>query len=118
MTRKYLSSLGPSLIMGAAILVATFVAVHAGESAGSVLAGPLLLAFAVIGADVQSWPLHGKSSGASAAALLVAATIPLAGLIVMSRDPTLVKTLVPIMGAAAWVALLRPRQPRSSCERT
>jgi len=117
MTRKYLHALGPSLIVGAGILVGTFVAVHAGESRAWVLAGPLLLALAVVGADVLGSRLHGESAGVSAAALIVAAAIPLASLIVMSRDSTLVGTLIPMMGAAAWVALLRPQHPRTPCSR-
>ena len=117
MTRKYWFELGPSLLVGAGIVVASFVAVHATESGAWVLAGPLLLAIAVVSADMLGSRLHGESLGASAAALIVAAAFLVASLIVMSRDPTQVKTLVPSMGAAAWVALLRPRRPRSSCER-
>jgi len=117
MTRKYSHVLAPSLIVAAGILVATFVAVHAGESMGWVLAGPLLLAFAVVGADALDARLHGQSGGASAAALIVAAAILLASVIVMLREPELVKTLVTTLGATGWVALLRPQQQRSSCAR-
>jgi hypothetical protein len=115
MTRKYWRALVPSLIVGAGILVATFVGVHA--SGGWVLAGPLLLTLALISADVLDSRLHGASLGPSAAALIVAVALLAASLIVMSRDPALVKTLVPIIGAAGWVPLLRPRHQHSSCER-
>ncbi len=116
MMRKYWRALGPSLIVGAGILVATFVAAHAGESGGWVLAGPLLLALTVVSADVLDSRLHGESSGASAATLIVTAAFLVASLIVMSRDPNIVKTLIPIMGAAGWVALLRPQRPRTPCK--
>ena len=114
MTLKYLLALGPSLLVAVGIVVSTFIAVLAAESGWLVLAGPLLLALAVVGADVLDSRLRGKPSGPSAAALILGGAFVLAGLIVV-RDPTLVKTLIPIVGVAAWVVLLRPANRPNAC---
>ncbi len=116
MTRKYWLGLSPSLLVGAGIIVATLLAALAGESPWLVLGGPLLLAIAVVSADVLNSRLKGKLSGPSPAALILGASFLLAGLIVTLRDPSLVKTLIPVIGAAAWVTLLlRPEGRRKTC---
>ena len=50
MTRRHWLGLGPSLLMGIGIILATLIAVRAAESRWMVLAGPLLLALAVVSA--------------------------------------------------------------------
>jgi hypothetical protein len=116
MTPKYWLDLSPSLLVGAGIVVATFIAVRAGESGWLVLGGPLLLALAVVGADALDSRLKGESSGPSWAAVILGVAFLLAGLIVARRDPSLVKTLIPIIGSAAWVTLLlRPEGRRKTC---
>jgi uncharacterized membrane protein SirB2 len=116
MTRKYWPDLGPSLLVGIGIVVATFVSVLAAKSGWLVLAGPLVLALTVVGADVLGSRLRGKSSRPSWTALLVAGSFLLAGVIVALRDPILVKTLVPVIGTTAWMPLLlRPGSPRKAC---
>lgn len=109
MTRKHWVDLGPSLVVAAGIIVSSLVAMLAAESGWLVLAGPLCLALAVVSADVLRSRLKGEPSGPSPAALLVGGAFLLAGGIVALRDPSLVKTLVPVLGPAAWVALLQPR---------
>jgi hypothetical protein len=116
MTRKYWSDLGPSLLVGAGIVAATFVAVLAAESGWLVLAGPLLLALTAVGADVLSSRLRGKPLRPSWIALLLGGSFLLAGVIVALRDPSLVKTLIPVIGVTAWPTLLmRPGSPRKTC---
>jgi hypothetical protein len=116
MARKYWLDLGPSLLVGVGIVVATFVAALAADSGWFVLAGPLFLALAVVGADMLSSRLRGKSSRPSWTALLLGGSFLWAGLIVAFRDPSLVKTLIPVVGVAAWpVLLLRPGSPRKTC---
>jgi hypothetical protein len=116
MTRKDWLDLGPSLLVGAGIVVATLIAVLAAESRWLVLAGPLLLALTVVSADVLGARLRGESSGPSRAALFLGGAFLLAGLIVNLRDPSLVKTLIPVIGAASWVTLLlRPEGRRKPC---
>jgi hypothetical protein len=116
MPRKYWLDLGPSLLVGAGIVVSTFIAVLAAESGWLVLAGPLLLALAVVSADVVDSRRRGKSSRPSWRALFLGGSFLWAGLIVALRDPSLVKTLLPVFGAAAWATLLlRPGNPRQTC---
>jgi hypothetical protein len=116
MTRKYWPDLGPSLLVGAGIVAATFVAVLATESGWLVLAGPLLLALTVVGADVLGSRLRGKPSRPSWTVLFLGGSFLLAGVIVALRDPSLVKTLIPVVGVTAWPALLlRPGSPRKTC---
>ena len=118
MTRKYWLGLSPSLLMAAGLIVSTFTAARAAEFEWLVMAGPLLLAFALVGADVLDSRLRGESSGPSWAALLLGGSILLAGLIVTLRDPRLVKTFIPVMGGAASVSLvLRPEGRRKACVR-
>lgn len=113
MTRKYWLELGPSFVVGSGIILSTFVAALAAKSGWLVLGGPLLLALAVVGADVLDSKLRGKSSSPSPAALITGGTFLLAGAIVV-RDPNLVATLIPIVGMAAWVVLLRPENRRKT----
>jgi hypothetical protein len=104
--------------VGAEIAVSTLIAVRAAESRWLVLGGPLVLALAVASADVLASGLRGESSGPSWAAVLLGGSILLAGLIVARRDdPGIVKTLIPVIGVAAWVTLLlRPESRRKTCK--
>jgi uncharacterized protein YqgC (DUF456 family) len=113
-TRKYWLALTPSLLMAAGILVSTYIAGLTQKSGWLVLAAPLLLSLVILAADVLSSRLRGKPSGPSLVALLLAGSFFLASLIVI-RDPTLVKILIPINGAAAWVSLQRPNKQRRTC---
>ena len=116
MTRKSWLALGPSLVLAAGIVVSTLAAVLAAGSGWLVLAGPLLLALAVVGADVLDSRLRGRSSGPSPAALVLGGAFLLAGLIVALRDPALVKTLVLVLGPMSWFTLLlRPEGRRKPC---
>ena len=116
MPRKYWLDLCPSLLIGTGIVASTLVAVLAAPSGWLVLAGPLLLALAVVSADVLDSRLRGASSGPSRAALILGGAFLLAGVIVAVRDPSLVKTLIPVFGAAGWVTLLlRPEGRGKSC---
>ncbi len=116
MTRKYWLDLGPSLLVGAGIVLSTLIALLAAKSGWWVLTGPLLLALAVVSADVWDSRLRGKSSRPSWAALILGGAFLMAGLIVTLRDPSLVKTLLPIFGALCSVTLLfRSEGQRKSC---
>jgi hypothetical protein len=116
MTREYWRDLTPNILVAVGIVVSTFVAGRASGSEWFVLTGPLLLALAVVGADVLNARLRGESSGPSWAALLMGGSCLLAGLIVTLRDPTLVKTLMPMIGMAAWVTVLRPESGSKTCK--
>jgi hypothetical protein len=116
MTRKVGVDLGTSLIVAVGIVVSTGITVLAAESGWLVLAGPLLLALAFVGADVLRSRLNGESSGPSWAALLLGASFLLAGVIVALRDPSLVSTLIPAGGSAGWVSLFLVRPEGRRCE--
>ncbi|MBW3564253.1 MAG: hypothetical protein KY459_05975 [Acidobacteria bacterium] len=81
-----------------------------------VMAAPLLLALAVVGADMVSGPGKREALVPSRGALLLAITFVLAGFIVALRDPALVKVLIPVIGAGSWVTiLLRSEDGRRTC---
>lgn len=116
MTRRHWVVLGPSLVVAAGIVAATFVAVLAAKSGWLVMAGPLLLGLAVVSADVLGSRLRGESAVPSWPALLLGATFLVAGVIVTLREPSLVKTLIPTIGSSAWVLFLsRPDGGRKAC---
>ena len=116
MPRKAWLELVPSLLVGAGIVVATLIAVRTAESGWLVLAGPLCLALSVVSADMAASRLKGESlSGPSWPALLLGGSFLLAGWIVALRDPNLVKTLIPTIGATAWAILLMRPDSRRRC---
>jgi hypothetical protein len=115
MRRKVWRDLSSSLLVAVGILVSTFVASRAAGSGWLVLTGPFLLALTIVGADALNARLRGESSGPSWAALLMAGSCLLAGLIVTLRDPAVVKTLMPIIGMAAYVTVLRPESGSKTC---
>ena len=113
MARKDWLKLGPSLLVAAGIIAATLIAVWTAESGWLVLAGPLFLALAAVGADMWTSRLRGRAAGPSWAALLLGASFLLASWIVALRDPSLVKMLIPVVGAGGWVTLLG--RPEGRC---
>lgn len=116
MTRKYWLSLTPSMLLATAIILSTLVASLATKSGWLVLTAPLLLSLAVVGADALHRRLSGASSHPSPAALILGVSFLLAGVLVTSRDPGLVKTLIPLIGVTAWATLLlRPDNRREIC---
>ncbi len=116
MDRKHWIHLGPSLVLGIGIVAATFLSVLAAGSGWLVLAGPLALSLAIVGADVMSSRLRGEASGPSWASLIVASVFFLVSGVVMLRDPALVKTLMPMLGLTSWVSLLiSPGSRRKLC---
>jgi hypothetical protein len=109
MTRNYWLRLTPSLLVAAAMILATLIAVLAAKSALLLLAAPLFLVLAIMAADALASRLRGQSSRPSSAALILGATFLLASLIVTLRQPSMLPALIPVLGVTAWVAiLLRP----------
>ena len=114
MPSRYWPNLTPSLLMAAGILLATYVAGLTEKSGWLVLVGPLLLSLTILAADVLRSRLRGKPFGPSMVALLLAGSFLVASLIVI-HNPAMVKMLIPINGAAGWVALQRPNKRRNPC---
>ncbi|MEP6898518.1 MAG: hypothetical protein ABI870_08315 [Rhodanobacter sp.] len=90
------------------MILSTFIAGRTAGAGWLVLAGPLLLGLALLGADALQGQLRGKPARPAPAAWLLAGTCLLAGLLVMLRDPDRVQAFIPGIGTAAWVTLLRP----------
>lgn len=116
MARKNGSRLGSSLLLAGGIMASAIIAVAPADSGWLVLTAPLLLAFTVLGVDVmESWPTE-KSTVPSVAAWLLAGSILSAGLLTALRDPELVKSLIPVIGGAGFVLLMRrPEGRRQVC---
>ena len=105
MARKSWLDVGPSLILAAGILLGTFTAVLGAESRGLVLAGLLLQALSVVGADVLYSRLRGEAGRPGWTALFLAGALFVSGAIVALRDPRLVTMLLPTQGTLAWLAI-------------
>ncbi|HEX7035871.1 MAG TPA: hypothetical protein VF210_08860 [Pseudomonadales bacterium] len=107
---------GPSLVVGTGIVLSTLVADFTADYGWWVLSGPILLVLAFLSADLMQSQRKGAARGISPATLILGPVFVLAALIVALRDPTLVTSFIPIMGAAAWVAVfLRPGGPSRGC---
>ena len=105
MTRFLRPAHRPALLVAAALLASTFLAAGLAEQGAWVLVGPALLAVTTVAADRYAAHLRGKS-GPSPAAWLVGASILLASAIVWAKDPALVTSLLPVLGATTCVPLL------------
>jgi|HubBroStandDraft_4_1064222.scaffolds.fasta_scaffold1012944_2 hypothetical protein len=118
MTGKSWLGLGPSLLVAVGIIVATFVAVRAAGYGSWVVAGPLLLALAILGADMLASHQRGTSAGPSWPALFLAGACMLAGLIITLREPSRVAEAIPLIGMASWITLVRlPRtRTKTGCD--
>lgn len=113
MTRKDLLAFGPSLMVAAGIIGSTFIAPRTAGSGGWVLAGPLLLALAVVGADAWDSQRRGGPARPSWAAVILGSAFLLTSLIL--GDPRLVRESLPVLGTVAWVTLFLPRSRRRTC---
>ena len=115
---RTLSNLGPALSLAIAILAATAVAAAAPQALWAAVAGPLLLALALVGIDLVQRRREGHSRP-SPVVLLLAAVILVACGIVASHDLRQVAMMIPILGSSVVVpVILRPKAARgrsSSC---
>jgi hypothetical protein len=108
--------IGLGLIVGAGIIVSTFVAMRTARFGMAVLAGPACLALAMLGADALARRWRGLTPWPSAPAWILSVICVLACTIVALRDPKLVASFVPIIGASSWVTLLFPDRAAARCE--
>lgn len=116
MKRESWIGLSPSLLAGAGIIVATLMAMLTAESGWWILAAPLLLAMAFVGAEMLGFRLKGMPPRPSMSALVYGGAILMAGGIVTLRDPSLVKVLIPVIGPGFWIALaIRSDAGRTVC---
>jgi uncharacterized protein YqgC (DUF456 family) len=101
MTGRYWIGLSPAILVALAIIVCTAIAVRTSHSAWMVLVGPLLMALAIVGADVLASRLRGKPSGPSWGALILGTALLVACVILAFGNPTHVASMMPILGGGA-----------------
>jgi hypothetical protein len=113
-----LSNLGPALFLAVVMLVATALAVAAPHASWTAVAGPLLLALALVGTDLVDRRRSGRRLLPSPSVLLVAATLLVACGIVASRGLDRLAGMFPILGSCAAVPIiLRHKGAPTSCRR-
>jgi hypothetical protein len=116
MKRSYWLELVPSLIVGVAIVLSTLVAVRAARYGWMAAAGPLLLATAVVCADVLARRLRGEASRPSPAGLILSVAISVAGFLLIALNARSGDTSIAWLGTACWAALLsQSKRPRTAC---
>ena len=102
---QYLRTFLPSLFLAASVIVGTLVAVLTADSHWAAVSGPLLLALAVLAADLWQARRLGSPLRPSPGALIVAGAVVLAGLIIGVDAPKQVQQFMPILGAVTVVAI-------------
>ncbi len=100
------------LVLAAGILVSTAVSLPAGESVLAALAAPVLMASAVM----LAWhlaPVDGpRRQALFRRAAILAASVLVAGLVIIAADPARLKLMMPILGAAVSAPLLAATRRR------
>lgn len=100
------TSLLPPLLAAGALLAASGIARAMLDAEGAWLAGPVLLAGGLLSADaLGSWLRSGSWRVTGTTWVLVAALLAASGLVAW-RDPALVATLLPVLGAAAATGIV------------
>src|SRR5579859_7867331 len=107
-----LRTLLPALALAAVALVATWIAVHVGGSGWMVLAAPLLLALALLAADVWQAHLQGLPLRPSQGVLMLGISVVVAALIVGLGDAKQVQGLMPVLAAVSAVAISSRQRTR------
>jgi hypothetical protein len=112
MTHKHQMEWGPALVVAFGIVVSTAIAMQASEAGVLVVAAPLLLAGSLMAADIlRSWKRR-ASLRPSLTAVVASLALVVACAILIYRDPSLIVTILPIIGAGSAVAVLRRSAPR------
>ena len=75
----------------------------------------MFLAAAVVAAELLKFALQGRALLPSPAALILAASLVLAGMVLTFSDPAMIKSFIPGIGATAWVALLLREDGDGNC---
>lgn len=116
MSNRHWIEVVPGLVIGVGILVASFVAKATEHSPAFVMTGPLLLALSVLAADLLNARLLGLPRRPGAAALMMAGSVVLMGLLLTLSDAHTTLSMLPVVGAVSWIALWRETpQSRKHC---
>ena len=109
MNRLTRYGLVPSLLLAVGVLASTIVASQLSDS-WLTLVGAVIMAVTLIGAGAMIPQSEGVRRKAMQSAIILGAALLLASVIVVSRDPALLATLMPILagGVAAATVLTVP----------
>jgi len=97
------------LLLAAGIVLSSLIAVHAAR--GWIALAPLMLALTALAASALDAAARGEHARPSAAALIMAAALPLACWLLAREDARELARMLPVLGISAWAALL-PETPR------
>lgn len=115
MTRERWLRLAPSLMVAGGFILATLITMRAGSSGWAML-GPVLLGATLLAVSAWQSRLRGLSLTPSWSAVIVAIAIVAGSVILGYREPILIKSLMPSLGAAAWAGVLaRSEERRNPC---
>ena len=117
MGKRFGTELGASALIGLAIVASSWIAVHATAHGWSPMASPLLLAVAFAAAELCAAYFERRAPRWLMVASTCTTTLLLAAALLQSRDESGLLELLPVLGAAGWVALLFPGHGRV-CRRT
>jgi len=109
MSNRFPGELTASALIGLAIVASTWIAVHAGAHGWSPMASPLLLAVAFAAAELCAAYFERRAPRWLMVASTCTTTLSLAAALLQSHDQSGLMQLLPVLGAAGWVALLLPR---------
>jgi hypothetical protein len=88
-------------MVAASIMLSTLIAALTADFGWWVLAGPVVLAFADVGADMWAFRQRGELPRPSVRSLMRASSFLLASLIIAAADSSLLAIMMPILGAPA-----------------
>ena len=95
----------PTLVLAAGVVSSTVVVMLARDSTWGLIAGPALMALALVGASILARRLGRTSSETMRVAALLGGAVVLASVIVALRDPSRIPAIMPILGGGAAVTV-------------
>ena len=115
MTAHRTPGIGPSLLLAAGVIASTIAAILLSHASWLVLVAPTCMAVVLIWASVLIARPQDAHRKALWPALILGASLLLASVIVVVKDPALLAPLMPVLGggAAGTVATLPMRRPSS-----
>jgi len=107
----------PSILAALGIILASAIAVRTSDSKWLVMAGPLLLAVILLGADILAFRTQGKKRGPSIPTVVFSMAFLAACAIVSFGNPAQVPMMIPILGAGgAFIIPMRSQNRYKACQ--
>ena len=91
----------PSLLLAGGIIVSTIVVALLRDSSWLVLSGPALMALTLVGAAAMSPEAQGLRRSTLRVAVILGASLIVAGVILIVKDAGLLLLMMPVLGAGA-----------------